>query len=222
MGLKDSLREALPAQYEFIANLRGNGYYNGGAGAFGAIFIHIPKTAGMSMSTVLGDSRWMPHRRAVQYRQANPRKFRNFYKFSFVRNPWDRAVSSYNFLSRGGTAATRGWEHEILRQRSATVGDLSFEAFIVERLAECTEELHFRPQHSFVCENGVNLMDFTGRYENLAEDFARVAGVLGIETPLPRVNASAKRDWRQYYSPELINIVGDIYAEDIELFGYQA
>src|ERR1700746_1966012 len=83
-----------------LADLRGRGVYAGYPNRFRCIFIHIPKTAGSSVVEVLfGErSRHIPY---FEYEQANPGKFRRYFKFSFVRNPWDRLVFSYFFLRAG-------------------------------------------------------------------------------------------------------------------------
>jgi len=63
-------------------------------------------------------------------------------------------------------------------------------------------------------------MDFTGRFETLPDDFARVAQRLGCPPELPHRNPSRHRRWQDYYTPETERIVGEIYSKDIELFGY--
>ena len=84
-----------------LADLRGRGVYAGYPNRHRCIFIHIPKTAGSSIVEMLFNepSRHIPY---FVYRDANPEKFRQFFKFAFVRNPWDRLVSTYFFLREGG------------------------------------------------------------------------------------------------------------------------
>lgn len=97
-----SLKNIVPMRLRVrIADIRGRGEYSHFADRSQCIFIHIPKTAGTSVAlTLFGHgSRHVPW---FRYQQANPVKYRRYFKFAFVRNPWDRLVSSYFYLQKGG------------------------------------------------------------------------------------------------------------------------
>lgn len=67
------------------------------------IFIHIPKVAGISLIHALGfehEHRW--HMPLKYYQHISEEKFEQYFKFAFVRNPWDRVFSAYQFLAQGG------------------------------------------------------------------------------------------------------------------------
>ena len=72
------------------------------------IFIHIPKTAGTSIEQFIKDNdrnpiillgvrngRSMHHFSALEIKSLFPDLFKKYYKFSFVRNPYDRLLSEY-------------------------------------------------------------------------------------------------------------------------------
>lgn len=201
-----------------VADARGRGVYEGWPNDNRSIFIHLPKTAGTSVSKALGlpSSRHVP---AEAYRIANPGKFARFFKFAFVRNPYDRLVSSYTFLNNGGMNEddARFAKHHLQPYES-------FEHFVLEGLARHSEVqywVHFRPQSNFICDSkGKNLMDFTGRFEQISEDYSVIANRLGKARDLPVTNQSRRGDYREAYSPELIDIVSRLYAEDLKTFGY--
>ena len=65
------------------------------------LFIHIPKTAGTSISQALFGSDF-GHCTVDHYEIFSPKRFHNYFKFAFVRNPWDRFLSAYKFLNKGG------------------------------------------------------------------------------------------------------------------------
>ena len=84
-----------------IADLRGRGVYRGYPDEHRCVFIHIPKAAGTSLTKTLfaAPSR---HLQYTEYERANPKKFKKYFKFTFVRNPYDRLFSAYTFLKKGG------------------------------------------------------------------------------------------------------------------------
>ena len=84
-----------------IADLRGRGVYSGYPNAHCCVFIHIPKAAGTSLTRTLFDSP-SRHLHYTEYQRTNPRKFQQYFKFTFVRNPYDRLFSAYTFLKKGG------------------------------------------------------------------------------------------------------------------------
>ena len=68
------------------------------------IFIHIPKAAGTSVLAALGkkSEKGRDHVSWQTYKKADSKKFNNYFKFSFVRNPYDRAFSAYHYILKGG------------------------------------------------------------------------------------------------------------------------
>ncbi len=206
------------------------------------IFIHVGKTGGMSVRKVLeplstepekfkihrplksiGDrpnpmySVWetlLLHAKASDAKkELPPEVFNNFYKFAFVRNPWDLQVSMYHFVLREPTAPT----HEEVKNCG------SFDAFIdwVAQTAAPYPRGITKLQRDMVTDaDGTLLVDFTGRYETLEDDFAHVTKVLGIDAELPHLNRSAHLDYRTYYNDHTKAVVAECFRSDIERFGY--
>jgi hypothetical protein len=152
------------------------------------------------------------------YERANPRKFRLYFKFAFVRNPWDRLVSTFFFLKRGGMdEVDRAWA----AQNLAVYPD--FGNFVRNWLTpeNAMSFPHFRPQCFFVAdEAGKVMVDFLGRYETLAKDFAEVTCRLGRNCGLPVVNKGEHAPFTAYYDDETREIVARVYSRDINLFSY--
>lgn len=202
-----------------LADLRGRGVYAGWPDKHHAIFIHLPKTAGTSVSRQLGlpSSRHVP---ADTYRLTNPSKFSRYFKFCFVRNPFDRLFSSYAFLRHGGMN-----EDDARFAKQKVLPFENFEKFLIEgfaRDAAIRSWVHFRPQKEFVCDaSGHNLMDFTGRFERIEADYALIADCLSKPKNLPVSNASKRGDYREIYSQEMLSIARTYYADDLEIFGYE-
>lgn len=213
-SLPDSLRSR-------IADMRGRGVYSGYADRHRCIFIHIPKAAGTSVAqTLFGEG--SRHLRYSEYEQANPRKFREYFKFTFVRNPWSRLYSAYSFLKKGGmNEMDRTWAAEHL------AGLSDFDSFVKEWVTpeNIRSWIHFYPQHYFVCDDALNLkMDFVGQFESMDCDIASVQERLSLPIqPLNRINVTHKSESSRVpvYSEESEEIVRRVYANDIELFGYE-
>jgi chondroitin 4-sulfotransferase 11 len=97
---------------------------------------------------------------------------------------------------------------------------LSFGDFV-----EITRDLthvHLVPQITFVSdERGGCTVDFIGRFERLAQDFAVIKSRLGIDVELAWHNRSNHDHYRSYYCDHTRRLVGDLYRKDVEAFGYE-
>lgn len=155
-------------------------------------------------------------------------KYRGYFKFGFVRNPWDRLLSCY--LDK--IVRKRIPRYILTSGRSGGVefyANMPFAGF-VEAVCQVSDEEangHFRPQHLTICDPGGKPMaDFVGRFETLSEDFARVAAEIGApELKLPERNRTlsskrGSRHYRDFYDDRLKNLVNQRYEKDVETFGY--
>jgi hypothetical protein len=197
------------------------------------IFIHNQKTAGRSIEHCLKQqipdlSALLPDAHAAVtdgIERIGRSEWDRYYSFGFVRNPWARLVSWHAMIVERPLAGQGNpWWHYV-RERSST-----FEEFIlhcVDPVAETRGGFTFRRSAMknqvdyFTDAGGGIAVSFIGRYEALERDFGRVKQVLGIEAgPLPRVNPSAKKDYRGYYSDRTAALVAERFARDIAHFGY--
>jgi len=199
------------------------------------VFVHIPKTGGTSLAlaledramkddVMLGDTpKARKRRRWVQGVQAAGRLWKHstladidglvtaeelsgLFCFTLVRNPWDRVASYYRWL-RG-----QGFDHPAV----ALAKSEDFAGFL--RHPQTRESLRAWPARRYMQDAaGRERCDLYIRLEHFAEDAAPLFDHLGFELSLPRVNAS---EGVAAYTPELRDIVADICAEDIALFGY--
>jgi len=203
-----------------IADLRGRGVYRGYPDEHRCVFIHIPKAAGTSLTKTLftAPSR---HLQYTEYERANPKKFKKYFKFTFVRNPYDRLFSAYSFLKKGGlNELDRNWAEQHL----AAYPD--FESFVHGWVTpeNIWSWVHFKPQHFWICDSDYNLkVDFVGRFERMDEDVAIVQTRLGMSVkPLPKINVTNSFIKAPVLcSPAMRAIVGKAYSKDIELFSYK-
>jgi chondroitin 4-sulfotransferase 11 len=207
------------------------------------IFIHIQKTGGVSISNLLRrysptttPGRGLRHisaRRALKQVE-NPD---DYFKFAFVRNPWDRLVSWYTMIDEARKGVADGTAEPMTR-RLIKKNNLfkyvlrcgpTFDEFVIN----CTEKqwmgngyysFTFNQLRYLTDKNGEVLVDFIGRFENLAQDISHVFDMLGLEASqleIPHENRSAHSHYSEMYTPETREIVRKRFRRDIEFFGYE-
>lgn len=208
------------------------------------IFFHVAKVAGLSVREALKDYAGEPerfnrirrpprrlgdqpnrlyalweslllHAKAREARRGLPREvFDGFYKFAFVRNPWDWQVSMYHFILK----ETDHVHHRRVREMADFGEYLEWVVRTDKPFARGATKLQ---KDMLTDEAGRLLVDFVGRYENLAEDFAAVCRQLDLSAELPRLNQSrAHRDYQSYYNTRTRQLVEEHFQPDIALFGY--
>ena len=201
------------------------------------IFIHIPKCGGTSVEDVIWpqkqgrteDDLWMgfvsrfenkyqtgglQHLLARQVREeVGSDVFSAYYKFAFVRNPWDRIVSQFAYMQ----------QRPDLMDFLGMTSDTEFKAYL--ELIRRKEHVQWMPQVRFLLDqDGSLLVDRIGRLEAFDEDCEQIFSALGL--PLDQLPGHANRSKRQpfqaYYSDdETIEAVADIFSEDISFLGYK-
>lgn len=187
----------------------------------GCLFIHIPKGAGTSIAHALYGEQVANHYPASLYCDISEKKFKQYFTFTVVRNPWDRAVSAYNFIKQGGTKYVRPKGNELYKGKEFE----TFETFVKNVLNNSdlgTHDLVFQPQHKFVCDNsGKILVEHVGHLEKLDETLKILSDRIGKKVELPVINHVKKsQPYEAYYTDETYHIVKKIYQKDIVLFGY--
>lgn len=136
--------------------------------------------------------------------------WREYFKFAFVRNPWDRLVSSYHW------ALNTNWDdgHGRIQAVKETA---DFEEYVLSPYCNRKNCMDYVAD-----DNGGFIVDFIGRYENLARDFANVLEITGMPSArLEKHNATTHADYRSYYNPLLVDLTEEWFARDIAQFDYE-
>jgi len=178
------------------------------------IFIHINKTAGTSIGNAIG----LPvkhHQTAKEVIASIGRdKWNAAYKFTLVRNPWDKVVSHYEYRRKRNKTevATRG---------------ISFAEWVNKTYGPEKDPFYynnpkaFQPQVEWLKnDEGKIDIDFIGKFETINEDYGKIKSAIGLEAELPHLNASKRKGYQSYYDAETREIVANWFREDIEAFGY--
>jgi len=212
------------------------------------IFIHIPKTAGTSIEKKLGhfqtleynvqdhrilsdlekvcDRRFQLRLAAYSLKKGNfyrilpnikkaisPELTRNefdtFFKFAVVRNSWARAYSWYKVAMRDAP-----------HRESYGIPDdsYSFKSFLKEKM----NHKEFSQMRYIKDRSGQVPLDFVCRFENLSEDFKKVADRLGLKNAeLPQLLVHDYEHYSKQYDDESKDLVRQHYKEEIRYFGFK-
>jgi len=226
------------------------------------IFIHIPKCAGQSIQHFLiksfnlynvdrrllfvgeNDGRvdgpeMLTHFSLMELLNSgaiNSDELEEYFKFTFVRHPIDRAVSIYKFLSKPNQ---------------------TFDDFVKKELlgSLLKSKYYFvRPQCEFICDStGKIAVDFVGRFEDIESDVRKLAKHLSLDegclalfkhrNSSTRINFKLPKSWQGFkdwinsgrkkikskvfknngvvINHELDSLLREFYALDFEVLGYR-
>lgn len=157
---------------------------------------------------------WLHDRKLGQHKHLSAADYCNAYgrenieplfRFSCIRNPWDRLISVYFFWKGIGHIKSDKLDefdpHEFEKMLKLPHAHTSYTKFLS-------------------IENKL-FVDFLMRFESLDDDFARVCEALGLSgVDLPHKNKSNHAPYRSYYDTRLKNIVAQLHEEDISIFKY--
>ncbi len=183
------------------------------------IFVHVPKSAGISVSQGLFGSRAGGHLPLSYYLWFyGPKRFDASFKFAFVRNPVSRVLSAYQFLKSGGLN-----EHDAEWAAKYVAPYKTFEEFVYKALSqpEVQRSLHFRPQTEFLRDprTGRVGVDFMGKVEDMATGFKIVCDRLGKSCDLPHINRQ-RSEKEEVVSRGGSDLIQRLYKNDFEELEY--
>lgn len=197
------------------------------------IFVHIPKTAGRSILSALGVKFSCNHKTIYDYcNLLTEEVVRKKFKFTCVRNPWDRAVSWWEFFGN------MGFKRIPFEEWLKTVGERNSagprQRFPIDQMSFCR------------APSGEVLIDSFIRFERLEEDWSAIAKRIGVSSDLPFIGSNERQDQCRirevmlrsstpklaplvrsenyhdmYTSQESIDLVANMDAETIKRFGYK-
>ena len=187
------------------------------------IFVHIPRCGGTSIEVNLHGRDWFKDDRTTKHLIASTAKeiyepyWDDYFKFSFVRNPWDRMVSMSKFTYFYGVR---------IKASKIRFGQYFNKNYPLEIDPRSKSHLgNFTSIENAIYLNILNAdIDFVGRYENLQDDFNIVCDRIGIpREQLAHVQKARKprKHYTEYYDDRTREIVAEKYAKDIEYFGYK-
>jgi hypothetical protein len=131
----------------------------------------------------------------------------SYFKFTIVRNPFDRFISYCAFMNINNPKFEENPE-----------------PYLYNALLNKKTHKHvlFHPQSDFVCDQQGSLMiDYAGKYETLQESFDYVCQQTGVPSSVLQVINTSKREaYQKYYNEELQEMVKKHYHQDLTNFSY--
>jgi hypothetical protein len=187
------------------------------------IFVHIQKTGGNSIRQALGVELNDPHKHrfASELREIyGMDAWDSYFKFAFVRNPWDRLVSWWSAIERSRQRSEKG--AKLNKFRAYIIANArSFDEFLL-----CDREIEDGSGSKCIYRNQVDYlagdMDFIGRFERLETDIVGIAARSGRPNlTLLHLGKSERGPYTDYYTEATAALVAERYSRDIAAFGYR-
>ena len=175
-------------------------------------FVHINKTGGSSVERALRLP--IDHRTAQEWRRdLGEKEWGRRFRFTVVRNPWDRAVSHYHYRVQTNQTGLgdapigfRDWALRVYGERDPRYHD---------------QPKMFMPQVDWIAdEDGALMVDRVCRFERLHEDLVEVGREIGRPLVIPHLKASKRGPYQAYYDDDVREVVSTWFRKDIEQFAY--
>lgn len=193
------------------------------------VFIHIFKCAGNSVRKVLTEQFNTYEWEGVHVEAKDVKKhfeakgkitaYNRAFKFTFIRNPYDWMVSTYQYIKNSKA-----------HPYSAKANELPFDrwmAFYRDTLMNLPRQHgqnKYLTLNQFITdEQGNKIVDMVGKYETIGADWDVICRSVGIESialPVVNVTAHKTKDYKPYYNQEAKEIVSKVFEEDLDLFKY--
>ena len=188
------------------------------------IFIHIPKCAGCSIINALPEKTTSSnvincgHCSLDEVLRLNP-KFKHFFKFTFVRNPWSRVVSSYCFWKNQSNNCDFNFSQWDEKQINFCQNH-SFEEFVLNLDSEELNKPHVQPYfEKHIKDQNFN---YIGKVESIQKDFDYICDAINIKRlKLKHKNKSTDKNYQTYYTSKTKDIVYKKFLHDIKYFDYE-
>jgi hypothetical protein len=229
---QDELRDLFVSQGENYALIRipKTASASMARGVFNATFKNSRSSQHIDSTEYEAPSKWWDHYSArFCIETLGIEKWDNAFTFGVVRNPWSRLYSIWKYWHCTAVVSSN------VPADTLKFADISFADWIMDG---CIQTAWTEPHHSQVfpqnpvlsqfnwigSENDQYLVDVTLRLEELDEHGVHILRrVFGdnFRMPSDRMNAtSVVNEYKYFYTPKLIECVGDLCNDDIMKFKY--
>ena len=202
-------------------------------------FLHIPKTAGASIlssmsrqfktqeiPTTRSTKNWhSPYSDCISFAP----EIENYYKFTVIRNPWDRALSWFffrkNILIEELPNVKNNQSLRIRNDLSSVEAELNamqdFNEWLKQYYNIPWDYTWFSLSHSQSFWLGDGKFDKIIRFENLKNDIKYIPAISHVELTHKHKSKNSSVDKTSLYNQYSIDLIDDIYKQDIDQFDYR-
>ena len=182
------------------------------------VFIHIPKTAGFTIRNGIFNGDY-----EGPVFKSLPEDWNSYFKFTFVRNPYDRLVSAWKMFANGMENTEWAYNNSPLLGvnfydflKMATDNSIDYDS---RKDIYSVLRHHTLPQvHPYHCFQSA---DFIGKFENLESDIQKVTKKIGLRNyKIEHLNKTSRKSYKEYYDEKTYELVTTNYKEELDKFGY--
>lgn len=206
------------------------------------VFVHIPKNAGSSVAWTLYNENLKTneisheadkHETIIDIKRYYPSWFFDkSFKFSIVRNPWDRIVSWFHYYKEMWSEEGDLPEGICSKSHIDKFVKMDFSEWIksLEKfdINGCNSEIacpfyYIEEQWKYIVDFGdMLLVDYIAKVETIDDDWKNICKEIGIDySKLPCLNITKRNNYKDYYNDETKSIIEKVYKKDIEFFNYE-
>jgi hypothetical protein len=157
----------------------------------------------------------------------------DWFRFCFVRNPYDRILSAYRSKILSGDPQYGNLRDKIRRlyrypttDSGERIGGVTFHDFVryVHRMPDRNRDYHWRSQFNITLCDAIDY-SYIGRFENFEEDFTELLRKFDapeeLITAVPeRLNKTPPLPHPAVYDRDIAKLVYEMYREDFAVFDY--
>ena len=163
------------------------------------------------------------HANAEQIKKYNPHAWNNYFKFTFVRNPYTHAVSDWMFDEKNWSIIS---ENTYINEKKFTKKNFIVYLKKIKKQIKNKKNYYHEmlPFNKIYTINGKIAVDFVGKFENLKRDINKIHKKLRLPKKrfyFPHTKKNKKTDYLEYYNQESKKLVEEIWSKEFEFFKYK-